>query len=99
MPLVITEYAELAASGGGHPIVAGQEPALNVQEVAIGAVSAQSAVFNDATRFVRVHSDVVCRIAFAADPAALATSTRLPANGTEYFGVKPGHKVAVIQSA
>jgi hypothetical protein len=99
MPVVVTEYSELAAAGSGHPILAGQEPSLAVQEVAIGGASAQSNAFSSATRFVRVHADAACRVAFGADPTALASSTRLPANGTEYFGVKPEHKIAVIQSA
>lgn len=99
MPVVITEYSDLAAARSGHPVIAGQEPALAVQEVAIGGASAQSNAFNTATAFVRVHADAACRVAFGADPTALAGSTRLPANGTEYFGVKPEHKIAVIQSA
>lgn len=100
MPLVVTEYSELAADAKGQRIVAGQEPSVAVQEVAIGAGSVASAnAFGDATRFVRVHTDANCRIAFAAAPVAVAAGTRMAAGSTEYFGVKPGHKVAAIASA
>lgn len=99
MPLVITEYSELAAAASGHRIIAGQEPAAAIQELAIGGASVPSAAFGETTRFVRVHADAPCRILFGAAPVALAASTRIPANGTEYFGVKPGHKLAVINSA
>lgn len=99
MPLVVTEYSELAADAKGQRIVAGQEPSVTVQEVAIGAGSVASAAFGDATRFVRVHTDANCRIAFAAAPVAVAAGTRMAAGSTEYFGVKPGHKVAAIASA
>jgi hypothetical protein len=99
MPIDITEYTDLAAARSGHKVIAGQEPSILNQQVAVAGVSAQSAAFQDATRFIRVHSDVACRVAFGSSPSAAATSQRIPANGTEYFGVVPGHKLAVISSA
>ena len=98
MPIDITEYQEVGISLLGRQIAAGQEPAIRTQQVAIGSGSAQSAVFTDVTRFVRVHADANCRIAFGPDPTALSSSQRIPAGGTEYFGVRPGHKLAVIES-
>lgn len=92
----ITEYAELAFAGTGHRIMAGQEPSLRQQQVAVGASSAQSLVFTDTTRFIRIHSDVACRIAVGVNPTASATSMRVVAGGTEYLGVLPGLKIAVI---
>jgi hypothetical protein len=67
------------------------------QTVAIGASSAQSAVFNPATRFVRLETDAVCSYMFGANPVATAAKPRLSAGQTEYFYVRnPGMKVAVI---
>ncbi len=96
--LDITEYQELSTAGRGHLIPAGQEPAILNQQVAIGPASTQSAAFRDNTRFVRVHSDVTCRIAVDANPTASSASMRMSAGGTEYLGVYPGLKIAVISS-
>lgn len=94
--LDVTEYAELAYAGTGHRIPAGQEPSVRHQQVAIGATSVQSQVFMDTTRFIRIHSDVACRIAIGVNPTASAASMRVVAGGTEYLGVLPGLKIAVI---
>lgn len=96
MPLDVTEYPRLAADGPGDTVMAGLEPATAQQQVTVGGASAQSQPFADTTRFVRVHTDVACRIAFGSSPTASATSMRMPANATEFFGVTPGHRIAVI---
>lgn len=92
----ITEYARQARDDRGQPINAGEEPPLAVQTVAIGGASVQSATLNAKTRFVRVHTDAICSILFGSDPTATAASPRFSANQTEYFGVLPGLKAAVI---
>lgn len=94
--LDITEYSELATTGTGHRVPSGQEPSLTNQQVSIGGASAQSAAFRDTTRFVRLHADVACRIAIGTNPTASSTSMRIGAGGTEYLGVTPGLKLAVI---
>jgi hypothetical protein len=96
--LDITEYKELAQAGRGHLVMAGQEPSLLNQQVTIGVSSAQSAALSDVTRFIRVHTDSSCRIAVGSNPTASAQSMRLGAGGTEYLGVLPGLKIAVIES-
>lgn len=93
--LYISEYHQLAIAGGAV-VAAGVEPALVEQIVAVGAGSAVSAPFSGATRFVRVHTDSICSIAFGAAPTALTAMKRLAAGQTEFFGVQPGHSVAVI---
>lgn len=96
MPIVdITEFARIARAPQGDVIPTGEFPAVT-QQVAIGAGSVQSAVFADGTSFVRVHTDAVARIDIGANPTASATSPRMAAGATEYFGVKPGHRIAVI---
>lgn len=97
--LDITEYQELAFAGRGHLIPAGQEPAILNQQVAIGASSAQSAALSDVTQFVRIHADVSCRIKIGTNPTASTSSMRMAAGGTEYLGVVPGLKIAVIASS
>lgn len=98
MPLDVTEYKSLADARSGERLMAAQEPAIASQQVAIGGVSAQSNAFNSATEFVRVHTDEPVRIAFGSNPTAASTSMRMSAGATEYFGVKAGHKVAVIST-
>jgi hypothetical protein len=98
MPLDITEYTSLASDSSGNVIPTGLEPSRLVQQVQITGASAQSAAVGDVTRFVRIHTDATCRIAFGANPTATSGSQRLQAGGTEFFGVRPGTKIAVISS-
>lgn len=100
MPILdITEYKELAVAGRGHLVMAGQEPSLLNQQVSIGGASVQSAALSDVTRFVRIHADAACRVAIGSNPTASSASMRIGAGGTEYLGVLPGLKIAVIASA
>lgn len=106
--LYITEFQAIGYAGGptwaagtNGPTQAAQQPAVANQTVAIGGASVASAAFNAATTLVRLHTDSICSIAFTlpgstTDPVATATSARMAANQTEYFGVVPGTKVAVI---
>jgi len=68
--LYIQEYAKLAVDDMGKPVQIGQEPALASQTVAIGGASVQSAAFNARTKFVRLHTDVICSVKFGANPTA-----------------------------
>lgn len=93
--LYIAEYERLAQAPEMTPQVAA-EPPLAEQTVAIGGGSVQSAAFAARTRYVRIHTDSICSIAFGANPTATATNKRMAADQTEYFGVTPTQKVAVI---
>ena len=99
--LYISEYSDIAHQPyGAEAISAMQEPAITDQApITIAASSAQSAAFNGATRVVRLHTDAICSVLFGADPTATANHKRLAANSTEYFGVEPGIKVAVITNS
>ena len=92
----ITEYLRQSRDGIERVLPAGQEPALAVQKVAIGAGSIQSAAFNAKTTFVAINVDVACSFKFGTNPTATSADMRLPADATMYFGVYPGDKVAVI---
>lgn len=99
MPKIyITEYQSLAKDRSGNVIAAGMEPANLVQAVTFSTTSAQSAAFAETTQFVRVHSDTTCQVLFGLNPDAAIGGTRLIANGTEFFGVRGGYKLSVIQS-
>lgn len=96
----ITEGSSLgtaAAPAGAYPLMQVMAlPAVAQQVVAVGGASAQSAAFGAGTRFIRIETDVGCRIAIGASPTAAATSLPLSAGAVEYFAVQPGHRLAVI---
>jgi len=91
--LYISEYATISIPNA--PIAA--EPSITTQTLAIGA-EVKSAAFNAQTRYVRIHTDAICSIAFGSSPTATTASMRLAAPQTEYFSVTPGHKVSVISN-
>jgi hypothetical protein len=93
----VSEYMFLARDGRNDVIATGAEPHQAHQQVVIGA-EAKTAAFQDQTRFVRVHVDAACRIAFGSAPTASSASKRMAANSTEFFGVIPGHKISFITS-
>lgn len=75
---------------------AAQLPVITNQVLTVGASSTQSAALSAETRFVRLHASVACHIAVGENPTATTSSLRLAADATEYFGVAPGTKIAVI---
>lgn len=84
--LYITEYADITNAKGGY-VQCGEEPAVTEQVVNITGVSAQSAAFNAKTRYVRLHTDIICSIKFGSSPTATTSSARMAENQTEFFGV------------
>jgi hypothetical protein len=105
--LYITEFASLAPQPPGATGQVAQQPPIAEQTVALTSTSAQSAAFNANTRFVRLHTDVICAIEFGTNPTAVANggsgpTARMAANQTEYFGVPIGigssYKVAGVTS-
>ena len=97
--LHITEFDRLAVSANGGPVVQiASMPPLAEQVVAIGASSAASSAFNASTRFVCLTPKADCHIQIGATPTATTSLLPLTAGQAYYFGVTPGHKVAVIQA-
>lgn len=103
--LYVSEYVAIANSGvalqgistplSKTPTPAAQEPSID-QTIGISGSSTQSTVFSSTTTFIRVHTDSVCSIAIGLNPTATTSSKRMGANQTEYFGVYPQFKIAVI---
>lgn len=70
------------------------------QKVAISGTSAASSAIGSYVNKVRLHSTTDCFVEFGSAPTAVAnTSMFIGANLPEYFDIRPGHKVAVIQSS
>lgn len=97
--LYISEYKEMAKTiTAKQDLAAAQEPAIATQAISISGASAQSAAFNADTRFVEIHTDAICSISFGSNPTATTAHKRMAANQTQFFGVVPTHKVAVISN-
>ena len=99
--LYIAEFLGVAAVGtpvtlGPADAQIGGTPPQAEQTVSIGGASVPSAAFGSRTRMVRIHTDAICSIAWGQSPVATTVNMRLAANQTEFFGVTPGFKVAVI---
>lgn len=97
--LYITEHARQGRDLAGYVIQGVPEyPTLAEQVVAIGGASAQSAALNASTTFVVLSSDAVCSVAISANPTAVATNRRLPANTPVAIAVpaNSGFKIAAI---
>lgn len=94
--LYITEFAQCGRELNGTQLMTPMEPPVAEQKIAIGATSAASALFNAATRVVRLHADAICSVAFgAATPAATVANMRLAAGQTEYFTIPAGSALMV----
>src|SRR5437868_3349 len=97
--LYVTECTQLGQDKYGNEIAAplvGSAASVTEQTVAIGGSSAASAAFGSRTRFIIVHTDAICSIAFGVSPVAAASAHRLAANETRFYGVNPGDAIAVI---
>jgi hypothetical protein len=99
--VTLREYSDLGVTYG-KVIQAPAEPGIADQQITSGVGSTQSASFNANARIVAIATSATQAIAvkFGANPTASATtSQRLPPNSLTFFGVIPGHKVAVIETA
>jgi len=72
------------------------EPPGILHVLPVGPTSQASDAFASSTRFLRLHSDSICYVAFGKEPTATVDHSRLAANTTEWFNVHSGQKVAVI---
>lgn len=98
--LYVTEYRRMFLDHAmGHPVPVPVEPPEAEQALAVGGTSVQSAVFATNTKFIRMHSDVVCSRVIGADPTATVDAARMAAGATEYVAVEQGHKIAVIANS
>ncbi|MEN9923921.1 MAG: hypothetical protein RL268_47 [Pseudomonadota bacterium] len=96
--LYITEFSALPIDLNLATPQLAKLPGL-VDQVVTYSTSTQSAAFAEKTRFIRVHTDSDCHIQAGSDPVASGGHVKLIAGQTEYFGVTPGDKLAVVLSA
>ena len=84
----ISEYSHLVGDSSGSTVPVAREPAVTTQTVTY-TTSAQSAVLNAQTRFVRIVCDAKAHFVFAVSPTATANDPYLSSDTPEYFGVFP----------
>lgn len=90
----IREYEHIMHVANGT-VPVGREPAVASQTFALGGASAQSAVFQARTRFVRIAVDLAATLDFGVNPTAVDGACDMPAGCVEYFGIgESGLKVA-----
>lgn len=94
--LYITEFANSGNSNSGAQLPVGSLPAVAEQAVTFTTSSVQSAVFNENTKFIRVHADGDAFILSGENPTSTTGSMKLAADSTEYFAIRKGHRLAVI---
>jgi hypothetical protein len=73
-----------------------QEPSLGEWVLPIEVSSTQSPVFPEFTQFICIKADENCAIAFGENPVAKPDYKTIDAGERLYYGVHPGHKLAVI---
>ena len=94
--LYVAEIRMNARTHNGGMLQAPEMAPVAEQKLTISGGSAQSSAFNASTLCVRVHTDAICHVAFGDNPTADSNNLRMAADQTEYFGVTPGQKLAVI---
>jgi hypothetical protein len=95
--LYISEFSDVLQTSNGPVQIAAQPSLVDQTPVVIGAGANSSAAFGAATRFIRVHTDVICSILISTvGTAATANNARMAANQTEYFKVNAGDSLSVI---
>lgn len=101
--LSIAEYRTLGRDRSGHPLPAGEEENVTIQNLTFTTSSVQSSAFNSETKLVRIVADADSRVLFGTNPTAIASggsaSIFLPAGSVEYFGVLPNMMLAAIEAA
>lgn len=96
--LYISEFANSGNSKSGAQMQLGVQPAVGLQKVDYsGTVSVQSNVFQPLTFFIRVYATDDCHLAFGASPTATNNHMFLPGGSVEYFGIRPGDRLAVLR--
>lgn len=89
-------FADVVRTPRGHTLPSGADPQ-GGEDLAISASAVESAPAPERATIVRVVSTEDIRLAVGDSPDASADGALLIGAGrTEYFGIKPGQKVAVI---
>ncbi len=94
--LHITEFSSIPSAPDGETLWIANLSLVVAHQTVTFTSSQPSLAFKKRTSFVRVYSDAKAHLKVDADnPVATNKHTPIAPNSPEYFGVSPGHKVAV----
>lgn len=99
MAVTVTAFSALAQDMLGASIQIGAVPPLLHENLANGASPVNSSVMPDNVRLVRIATDAKIRVAIGVNATAGANDMLMHANSTEYFSIRPGDRVSVVNSA
>ncbi len=97
--LFVSIYKGMARDVVNTPVPAPETPPLAEWSLEIGIESNQSKPFPEMAKFICVTAKAACCLAFGKDPTASPEFHPLEAGETRWYGVYPGHKVAVVAYA
>ncbi len=90
-------YTAHGASGSGS-LPMPQAPPVEEWQIEIEPESVQSHPFPEGVTFIMVRPDADCCLAFGSDPEAFVGEHPVDAKERLWYGVHPGHKIAVIDN-
>ena len=89
----ILEFSELRHDAKGQVVPVAQLTNTVEQSVTF-TTSTQSATFDGRTRYIRIVADAKAYFRCGTNPTATAAGPWIAADSVEYFGVRPGQKIA-----
>lgn len=97
--LFVTVYRHMALDDFNRLIAAPMTPPLDEFYLEIGPESSVSDPFPQYATFISVKPEVDCALAFGEEPVADPDFHRLDAGEKCFYGVREGHRIAVISIA
>ncbi len=94
--LYVTIYKAMARDVLNTPVPAPETPPLAEWSLEIGIESNQSKPFPETAKFIHVKAGAPCCLAFGKAPMADPHYHPLDAGEVRWYGVYPGHRIAVI---
>lgn len=93
--IYVTVFKGMARDVVNTPVPAPEMPPLAEWSLEIGVDSVQSKPFPEAAKFILVKAGAACCLAIGKDPVADHKFHPLDPGEVRWYGVYPGHKIAV----
>jgi hypothetical protein len=94
--IFISEFSRIILDHGNFAVPIPLTPSVAEQSIEIEMVSKTSEPFKPQTRFILVHTEAACSIAFGLTPEADQRFHKLGPGETRYYGINPGDCLAVV---
>ena len=95
--LYVSEFWGQGSDNSGRMSPSPLVPPLAESVTVFSGTSVEVPPLNPNTKLIRLHADGICSVCFSG-AAATTAGLRLVAGQTEYFSVKPGVVISVIQN-